>query len=45
MREAFDNTEGKFKFHVEPDNPAKRFYEKMGFTTDYLEMRYCKGDK
>lgn len=45
MNEAFENTDGSFKFHVEPDNPAMGFYEKMGFTTDYLEMRYCKGDR
>jgi GNAT superfamily N-acetyltransferase len=26
--------------HVEYDNPAKRLYEKLGFTTKYAEMRY-----
>tara|TARA_B100001971_G_scaffold215193_1_gene260042 strand:- start:131512 stop:131946 length:435 start_codon:yes stop_codon:yes gene_type:complete len=26
--------------HVEPDNPAKRLYEREGFTNKYLEMRY-----
>lgn len=26
--------------HVEHDNPAKRLYEKMGFTNKYTEMRW-----
>lgn len=42
MTEAFRSADGDFKFHVEPGNPAKKFYQKMGFKTDYLEMRYCK---
>jgi hypothetical protein len=25
------------------DNPARRLYERMGFTADYIEMRYKKG--
>jgi ribosomal-protein-alanine N-acetyltransferase len=28
--------------HVEADNPAKRLYERLGFTNKYLEMRYTK---
>jgi ribosomal protein S18 acetylase RimI-like enzyme len=28
--------------HVEPDNPAKGLYEKLGFTNKYLEMRLIK---
>lgn len=28
------------KLHVEYDNPAKRLYERLGFTTKYAEMRY-----
>jgi [ribosomal protein S18]-alanine N-acetyltransferase len=32
--------EGDIKLHVEPDNPAKRLYERQGFTNKYLEMRY-----
>lgn len=30
------------KLHVEYDNPAKRLYERLGFTTKYAEMRYQK---
>ncbi len=26
--------------HVEYDNPAKRLYERLGFTTKYAEMRF-----
>lgn len=28
--------------HVEYDNPAKKLYERMGFTSKYAEMRYKK---
>ena len=34
--------EGNVKLHVEPDNPALRLYERIGFTNKYLEMRYEK---
>ncbi len=34
--------EGDVKLHVEHDNPAKRLYERLGFTQDYAEMRYFK---
>ncbi len=43
MLEAVDKTEGDIALHVEPDNPAKFLYEKIGFTNKYLEMRYKKG--
>jgi GNAT superfamily N-acetyltransferase len=33
---------GDVKLHVEYDNPAKRLYERIGFTTKYAEMRYLK---
>ena len=31
---------GGIALHVEPENPAKRLYEREGFTNKYLEMRY-----
>ena len=43
MNEAIDYAEGDIALHVEPDNPAKKLYEKLGFTNKYLEMRLKKG--
>lgn len=42
MQAAIDKTQGDIALHVEPDNPAKRLYEKLGFTNKYLEMRLKK---
>ena len=42
MKLAVDNAEGDVALHVEPDNPARILYEKLGFTNKYLEMRYKK---
>lgn len=42
MQEAINTTKGDIALHVEPDNPAKRLYEKLGFTNKYLEMRLKK---
>lgn len=32
--------DGDVKLHVEYENPAKRLYERLGFTSDYAEMRF-----
>lgn len=40
MQEALKNAKGAVALHVEPNNPAKILYEKLGFTNKYLEMRY-----
>lgn len=33
-------TKGDIALHVEPDNPAVRLYERVGFENPYLEMRW-----
>ncbi len=42
METAIEHAEGSIALHVEPNNPAKGLYEKLGFTNKYLEMRYIK---
>lgn len=42
MLKAIEIAEGNIALHVEPDNPAKFLYEKIGFTNKYHEMRYEK---
>lgn len=42
MKEAIDLAKGSIALHVEPNNPAKFLYEKLGFTNKYLEMRLPK---
>lgn len=42
MNEAIEKAEGNIALHVEPENPAKFLYEKLGFTNKYLEMRLDK---
>jgi ribosomal protein S18 acetylase RimI-like enzyme len=37
-----NEADGDVKLHVEYDNPAKRLYERIGFTTKYADMRYKK---
>jgi len=42
MLKTFDQAEGDIKLHVEPENPARFLYEKLGFTSKYLEMRWTR---
>ncbi|MDP8226420.1 MAG: GNAT family N-acetyltransferase [Candidatus Celaenobacter polaris] len=42
MLKAIEIAEGNIALHVEPVNPARFLYEKIGFTSKYLEMRYIK---
>jgi ribosomal-protein-alanine N-acetyltransferase len=42
MAQATQICKGGIALHVEPDNPAKKLYEAIGFTNKYLEMRYEK---
>jgi ribosomal-protein-alanine N-acetyltransferase len=39
MQKVIDNAKGSIALHVEPNNPAKKLYERLGFTNKYLEMR------
>lgn len=39
MRAALARTSGAMKLHVEYDNPARRLYERVGFSSKYVEMR------
>ncbi len=36
---ALNLAKGSIALHVESDNPAKKLYERFGFTNKYLEMR------
>lgn len=42
MENVKENVQGSIALHVEPHNPAKKLYEKMGFTNKYLEMRLTR---
>ncbi|MCH6235532.1 GNAT family N-acetyltransferase [Cognataquiflexum rubidum] len=42
MQTVIDFAQGDIALHVEPDNPAKKLYEKLGFSNKYLEMRLKK---
>ncbi len=42
MLQAIETAQGNIALHVEPENPARYLYEKIGFTNKYLEMRYIK---
>ena len=39
MEETLNFAKGDIALHVEANNPAKKLYEKYGFTNPYLEMR------
>jgi ribosomal-protein-alanine N-acetyltransferase len=42
MKEAVYMAKGNIALHVEPNNPAKFLYEKIGFTNKYLEYRLMR---
>lgn len=42
MQQVIAQSDGDIALHVEPENPAKRLYESLGFTNKYLEMRLQK---
>lgn len=42
MEMAIKMANGSIALHVEPENPARKLYERIGFTNKYLEMRLTK---
>jgi [ribosomal protein S18]-alanine N-acetyltransferase len=42
MQDSIAYANGNIALHVEPENPAKFLYDKLGFTNKYLEMRLIK---
>ncbi|OFY48075.1 MAG: GNAT family N-acetyltransferase [Bacteroidetes bacterium GWF2_41_31] len=42
MADTIQMANGNIALHVEPDNPARFLYEKVGFTSKYIEMRLIK---
>lgn len=42
MQKAIETAQGDIALHCEPDNPARHLYEKLGFSSKYLEMRLKK---
>lgn len=42
LRNAIEECRGNVALHVEKNNPAKRLYDRVGFETKYIEMRYRK---
>jgi len=40
IERSLQECKGEVKLHVEYENPAKRLYERIGFTSKYAEMRY-----
>lgn len=42
MEKTLNLSEGSVALHVEPDNPARKLYEKLGFNSKYIKMRYKK---
>ncbi|MBN2236691.1 MAG: GNAT family N-acetyltransferase [Bacteroidales bacterium] len=42
MQKTGELAEGSIALHVEPNNPARFLYEKVGFSSKYIEMRLKK---
>lgn len=42
MDAVLEDTQGDIALHVEADNPARKLYEKYGFTNKYLEYRLTR---
>jgi ribosomal-protein-alanine N-acetyltransferase len=44
VRRCVEHTGTGVKLHVEPENPARHLYERLGFRVRYAEMRYTPAD-
>lgn len=42
IQEVITHTKGDIALHVDKENPARKLYERLGFTTPFLEMRLNK---
>ena len=42
LRQAIERCEGDVKLHVSYGNPARRLYERLGFSSTYAEMRLIR---
>ena len=42
LRDTIKLAQGNIALHVEPENPARFLYEKVGFASKYIEMRLIK---
>jgi ribosomal protein S18 acetylase RimI-like enzyme len=45
MQKAIGYADGDIAMHVEPNNPALKLYQKLGFSAQYLELRLNKKSK
>lgn len=45
MQKAIDYADGDIALHVEPDHPAIKLYQKLGFQSEYVELRLQKPKK
>lgn len=45
MKEALNSCKGDVALHVEYENPAKRLYERLGFSSKYAEMRWYRAEQ
>ncbi|MDD2512187.1 MAG: GNAT family N-acetyltransferase [Proteiniphilum sp.] len=45
LMQAIAHANGDIALHVEANNPAKKLYERLGFTNPYLEMRLKKSKR
>jgi len=44
VQKTIDLAEGNIALHVEPQNPARSLYKKMGFNSKYVEMRFKRNN-